>query len=323
MGSIIAAVILLICVLIGGIAGNYFYNLALDPKTDKSAVFNAPHNNIESEDAEAAEEEAVMETSASPEALRIWSDTITYTQHRITSFDDLKLSGHVIYQETPTHQWVIVAHGYGMRGIYMAASAKHFYEQGYNVLLPDARGHGDSEGNYIGMGWHDRLDMAAWIEEVITWDPESRIVLYGVSMGGATVMMTAGEELPPNVKAVVEDCGYTSVGDEFAYQLKELFGLPRFPVIQFASAVTKIRAGYTFGEASALQQLKKAEIPILFIHGEDDTFVPYEMLDQVYAAAAGEKERFIVAGAGHGEASNVAGEAYWSKVFGFIDNYIE
>ena len=84
-------------------------------------------------------------------------------------------------------------------------------EMGFTVLMPGLRGHGESTGHYIGMGWHNRLDMLRWIDEIVRDDPEAEIVLFGISMGGATVMMTSGEALPPNVKVIVEDCGYTSV----------------------------------------------------------------------------------------------------------------
>lgn len=122
---------------------------------------------------------------------------------------------------------------------------------------------------------------------------------------------------------MVEDCGYTSAKDEFSYQLKEIFGLPAFPIMDFASLVTKLRAGYTLGEASAVKQLLKTELPVLFIHGTADTFVPSSMLDEVYEAAGGEKEKFAVEDAGHGMAAAVAGEQYWESVFTFVVWYID
>ena len=155
-------------------------------------------------------------------------------------------------------------------------------------------------------------------------DPQAEIVLFGVSMGGATVMMTAGEaDLSPNVKCVIEDCGYSSVWDEFAGQLKEMFGLPTFPVLDAASLVTRVRAGWSFKEASAVEQLKKTSLPMLFIHGEDDTFVPYAMLDVVYGAcASADKERLSIPGAGHGGAAGTDPELYWATVEAFLDKHM-
>ena len=127
--------------------------------------------------------------------------------------------------EVSTDKTVIIAHGYSGHSEQMSGFAQMYHKDlGYNVLLPDARGHGRSEGDYIGFGWPERKDYLKWIDQVIEHTGEStQVVLHGVSMGGATVMMTSGEELPPQVKAIVEDCGYTSVTDELKYQLKRMY----------------------------------------------------------------------------------------------------
>lgn len=308
---IVCIIVVILIFGVGIFIGNYFYNLALNPNADRSVVFGAPHNQMD----------GTRDNPDKPPA-EIWAETVEFTEQSITSDDGLKLNAYRLEQEAATDKWVIVVHGYSSQAMYMKESAMNFYGQGFNVLMPDARGHGKSEGDYIGMGWHERKDMVKWAEEIIADQPDAQIVFYGVSMGGGTVMMTAGEELPENVKAIVEDCGYSSVKEEFAYQLNQIFGLPSFPVMNFASLVTKVRAGYTLEEASAVEQLKKAKVPILFIHGTEDTFVPYAMLDEVYEAAASEKEKFVVEGAGHGMAAAVAGEAYWDRVFDFIGKYL-
>lgn len=151
----------------------------------------------------------------------------------------------------------------------------------------------------------------------------AQIVLHGVSMGAATVMMTGGEELPSNVKAIVEDCGYTSVRDQLAYQLKRMYKLPAFPMIQSTSLLTKARAGYDFNEASALNQIKKAKTPMLFIHGSEDLFVPTWMVHELYENAPVEKELFIVQDAGHGLARAFDPKGYDRKVSHFIGRYMK
>lgn len=287
-------------------AGNYFYTLALDPRADRSMIFQAPHNRMDAPNEQYDE-------------LREWQQSIKLEQEQMLSSDHLNLNAYKIEHPEGSGKWAVIAHGYNAEALSMLEPARHFYEQGYNILLPDARGHGQSDGDYIGMGWPECKDMVQWIEHLTIQQPDAKILLYGVSMGAATMMMTAGEPLPDNVRAVIEDCGYTSVKEEFSYQLKQLFGLPSFPVINFASAVAKVRAGYTLGEADAVRQLKKAKVPILFIHGTEDTFVPYEMLDKVYQAAGSKKEKFAVKGAGHGMAAAVAGDEYWQRVFQFAD----
>lgn len=297
--------------------GNYFYNFALNADDEKEFLEGNEHLG----DSLLIDEQLEAEATAADEAFLAEHKTETIS---ITSNDELKLklAGYVYEQESKVSEWVMVAHGYTSSAEGMTRYIRHFYEQGYNVLAVDLRGHGNSEGDYIGMGWHDRLDMVEWIDEVIQRDAQAEIALFGISMGGATVMMTAGEELPENVKVIVEDCGYASVSDVFIYQLDDLFGLPEFPVIQAANTVTKIRAGYDLYEASAVEQLKKSELPILFIHGDKDTFVPFEMLDDVYNAAAGEKEQLIIEGAGHGEAVKVKPDVYWQAVDRFMGEYL-
>lgn len=299
--------LLLILLIVFFLAGNYFYRLALVPGTNRDVVFGAPHNEMDMGDIEEQEKDAD----------NAWFEAEKEVVH-ITSFDGLKLHGWFMKQKEETHRYAIICHGYTAEGMQMIGAGKRFGEEGFSVLLPDARGHGTSEGKYIGMGWHDRLDILEWIAFLTKQDKAAEIMLFGVSMGAATAMMTAGEALPPQVKVIVEDCGYTSAWDEFSYQLKALFQLSKFPIMYAATAVAKLRAGFTLGEASAIRQLKKATVPILFVHGSEDTFVPANMLEEVYAAADVPKEKILVPGAGHGAASAVLGEEYWKRVFAFV-----
>ena len=202
----------------------------------------------------------------------------------------------------------------------MYSYARYYAEQGYNVLTPDMRSHGDSEGKFIGMGWLDKEDVKLWIDHVLGIDPDAQIILHGVSMGGATVMMTSGEDLPHNVKAIIDDCGYTSVWDEFTDEARYLFNISQFPILYTASAISKIRAGYTFQEASALEQVKNTSIPIFFIHGEEDNFVNTRMVYSLYDACNSQKDLYVVEGAGHGQALYMDPDKYFTKVFGFINS---
>lgn len=241
------------------------------------------------------------------------------------SFDHLKLNGRLLKQkQTGRPKLALIAHGYTSNRDGMYDFGKLFYEEGFDIFLADARGHGTSEGKYIGFGWPDRLDYVNWIHQLNElYDGEVDIVLYGISMGAATVMMTAGEELPSNVKLIIEDCGYDSVQNELSYQLNDMFGLPAFPLIPVTSTYTQLRAGYNFKEASAVKQLEKNNLPVLFIHGEEDKFVPYSMMAPLVAATKGPKETYSVPGAAHAGAFKADKVKYKQVVHDFLMTYLK
>lgn len=250
---------------------------------------------------------------------RDWLDQYSPESVSITSADGLILRGLWLPADQPTGRTAILAHGYASRGSYMGRWAEFYHRLGYNALLPDARGHGDSDGRHICFGWLDRLDCLRWIRFVTgRVGPDSEIVLHGVSMGGATVLMTSGEALPENVRFVISDCAYTSARDVLAYQMTRLFRLPTFPILPLASLICKLRAGFSYDEASALRQVTKSRTPTLFIHGRKDKFVPTEMVHRLHAACAAPKELFIVPEAGHGLAFATDPEGYAARVSRFI-----
>ncbi|MFV0440950.1 MAG: alpha/beta hydrolase [Lachnospirales bacterium] len=302
--------------------GVYFYKFALDPKTDKSKVFNADHNKMESDEKGIESDSELKEKEEKEKKYQNWLENVEINDRGIYSHDNLFLHGEEIVKEN-SNKWVILCHGYYESGKGMLRYAKKFHDKGFNVLLPSARAHGQSEGDYIGMGWHDRLDIVDWINKIIeAKGSDVQIMLYGVSMGGATVMMVSGEDLPENVKVIVEDCGYSSTWEEFAYQLKATYGLPSFPVLHAASLVSKVKAGFSLEEANAVSQVRKSKTPTLFIHGTDDTFVPYEMVYKVYEALDAPKDLIIVEGAGHGKSWATLKYKYWENIWNFVDDYI-
>lgn len=238
----------------------------------------------------------------------------------IQSFDGLTLKGYFL--ENPSTNYVILCHGFTGKHSEMVGRAEYFYRKGYCVLLPDARAHGESEGRYRGMGWLERNDLKLWIEEIIAKEADAKIVLFGQSMGAATVMNTAAEELPAQVKLVIQDCGYTSVWDEFAGQLKVRYHLPAFPVMHIADQICKRKAGYTFREAAPLRQIGKCKLPILMIHGAEDDFVPCRFVEELFQAANEPKEKLVVKNAGHCMSMVVDTERYWNTVDAFIAKYL-
>ncbi len=240
-----------------------------------------------------------------------------------TAEDGLKLYGRFLKNEG-SHTYAICCHGYkNQRMQDISNQAKRFYGMGHNVFAGHARGHGKSEGNYIGMACKERRDIVGWIRKIVAMDPEARIFLYGVSMGGATVMTTSGEKLPPNVKCAIEDCGYQSAWDEFCFHLRWVFGLPAVPILNVCQVIARARYGFGFKEHSAIRQVKNTRIPLLFIHGDRDTFVPYRMMKPLYEACGAEHKKAVsIEGAEHAEAYWVGEEAYWREVGAWLDAYL-
>ncbi|MEF9951602.1 MAG: alpha/beta hydrolase [Clostridium sp.] len=308
---LIVLIVLILTLSLVGIyfVADFFYNLALNPNTPKDMVFN---------DGGLKKSEVVVNGYTDEDWLKKVSNQ---KELSITSFDNLKLYGYEVPSKKESNIWVISVHGYNNSSKHMATYARQFNNFGYNVLLPELRGHGKSQGEYVGMGWHDRLDIVNWIDYINKNNKDAEIILHGVSMGAATVMMTSGEKLPGNVKAIIEDCGYTSAWDQFSYHLNNKFNLPDFPILNASDVLAKSRANYSLKDASAINQLAKTNIPMLFIHGDKDDFVPLSMVDTLYKSHNGEKEMLIIEGAGHGKSSQVNPTLYFKTTKNFIEKY--
>ena len=244
------------------------------------------------------------------------------------SFDDLKL--HATYfppinERAGGKKVAICFHGYTSKGMSDYIGLSNYYlKKGYGMLLPDARAHGESEGTYIGFGCLDRKDALVWMKWVIEECGEDvEIILHGTSMGGATVLMASGLELPPQVKGIVSDCGFTSPKEVFTHVLNTMYHLPAFPVIQAADVVNRKLAGYGMDECNAKREVQKAKVPILFIHGSKDTFVPFRMCHELYDNCASPKKKLIVEGAAHAESYYKDPEKYEEALTTFFEELKE
>lgn len=315
------------------LASHYFYNVSVkrNRKDFLQQSGDLPQSNQTENDGaggaamSGAESNPDEASSSNETAVGEWLETQPYETWNLVTNDGLNLVGYYLPAEKETTKTAILAHGYTSQGKDMAGFARMFRDElGFNVLMPDDRGHGASEGDYIGFGWPDRLDYLKWIDKAVERvGPDAQIVLHGISMGGATVMMVSGETLPSQVKAIVEDCGYTSVADQLAYQLGRMYKLPSFPLLHTTNLMTNLRAGYDFYQASSVEQVKKATVPMLFIHGSEDTFVPTDMVYQCYEACPTDKDLLLVEGAGHALAYTTDKQAYTAKVAAFIGKYVD
>ncbi len=316
--TIIISITILI-ILIAGISygiGNYFVNYAI------ARSGNGGDRQVKDEVTLSQESEDVIQKNRkeATEKAEEWSNSIEQKNVEITAKDGIKLKGTEYIVNTENNKWAIVLHGYRSSPKSVLTIGEHFSKEGYNVLIPNMRGCGESEGKYIGMGWLDKDDLQGWIKLIVEQNENSEIILHGSSMGSATVLMASGDNIPSNVKAIIADSGYTSVWDIFASEAKKRFNIPKFPVLNMFQIVAKVRAGYDIKKASALEQVKKSKTPILFIHGDADDFVPEYMCEQLYEAANCKKEKLIIEGAGHTDSKYKGPETYYNKIFEFINN---
>lgn len=250
-----------------------------------------------------------------------WYDNTYHQEVIIKNRKGNNLHGVEFRNPSNSNVWVVCLHGWTNVNREMSSYAMEYYKRGFNVLLPDLRGHNNSEHKFVTMGWLDRLDVVDWIKNIVAENPRARIIIHGVSMGAATTMMTTGEELPENVEVAVEDCGFTSVKDIFVDQCIRKYHLPPKMVMPQATLVNKLINGFFFGEASAVEQVKKSKTPTLFIHGDKDAFVLLDNLAPVYEACAAPKEKYIIKGAEHAVSSHWFHEEYWMVVDCFLRKY--
>lgn len=243
---------------------------------------------------------------------------------QLTSRDGLRLRASFIPNVRGTgNRVVILAHGLGHSREQMIPWARTFADWGYDVLMPDARAHGESEGTTIGYGWLDRHDYQQWIDQVIEFRGSAvQIVLLGISMGAATVLATTGEDLPTNVKAVIADSGYASILSEARYRLQHKYHVPAAPTMALANQVSRVDAGYRLADGDIAAQVRHTRLPIFFIQGAHDQTVPVANLDVLFQAAVGPKAKYRHPTAAHIATRAADPATYDRKVAAFLAPYV-
>ena len=260
--------------------------------------------------------------------LKPWIDSLNHTSALKDTFiinrEGIKLHAYFAAAKKATKKTAVIVHGYTDNAIRMMMIGYLYnHDLDYNILLPDLQYHGKSEGKAIQMGWKDRLDVLEWMNVAHKiYGDTTEMVVHGISMGAATTMMLSGEPQKEYVKCFIEDCGYTSVWDEFSQEIKVRFHLPEFPLMYTTSVLCKLMYGWDFKEASSLNQLKKCELPMYFIHGDKDTFVPTWMVYPLYEAKPGDKELWVVPGAKHAVSYKENKEEYTKRIRAFVGKYI-
>ena len=245
----------------------------------------------------------------------------------LRTYDGLTLRGWRFDPDTArpaAHCYAICVHGYTGEPAEMAPWAHHYARRGFTVIVPAQRGHGDSEGRFVTMGHMEHRDLMQWVNAIVARDPQARILLDGNSMGAATVLLACADpRLAPNVVAAVADSAYTNVASQLEMTVSSLLHAPAWtakPVVAWASLWNRLRLGFGFHDVSPLNAVRHMHIPVLFIHGMDDTIVSPRCARELYEACASNDAALLeVPGAVHTAEFAVDPQRYWRTVDAFID----
>ena len=255
-------------------------------------------------------------------------EAMVWYQHRekeelfLTSRDGLRLRG--AYLEAPEAKGcVLLFHGFRSCGEFdFSLVLPMLYENGYSTLLVDQRSHNRSQGRYIGYGILERYDCQRW-----AWLMHNKLggrlplFLEGLSMGASTVMMASDLPMPPSVRGIIADCGFNSAWEEIRHCIHQWYHISSFPILPLTDLACRAAAGYSLKETTAARSLSRSSLPVLFVHGTGDDFVPASMTEENYAAAGGEKRRVLVDKAGHGLSYLVAEEQCREALLRFLRDY--
>lgn len=315
---IIAAAIVVYIILV-----NVLVSAALVPDfMEKLEAFERITEKSYAEQVQTADIKINFQTALEEE--KVWLAEVESQKLYAETEDGYTLVANEFLTQEESHKWVILLHGYTGWKEAMYPFAYWYYQQGFHVIVPDLRCQGESDGDFIGMGWTDHYDCMLWINYILEQDADARIVLHGQSMGAAAALMMTGEDfLPDHVKAVISDCAYTDAYSMFEDKIRDWFHLPAFPIVDTACLMLRLRGGYSLYDASALEAVKNSSTPTLFIHGSEDAMIPAEMAQELYDAAACEKELLIIEGAGHAQSQDKDPDTYYGTIEAFLEDKLD
>lgn len=272
--------------------------------------------------------EAMKETPFADHADNILAADRWLRDHRaedvyIESHDGLQLHGLLVAADKPKGT-VLLAHGYRSCYLLDFSLVLNVYHQiGFNLLIPDQRSHGKSQGKYITFGVKESEDMLRWVSYHNERLGNLPILLSGMSMGASTVLFMADRELPENVCGIIADCGFTSPKAILQHVFKKTVHFPTGPIIWVTDLLSRIFAGFSLREKDTRKTLADCKVPVLMIHGMEDNFVPCDMTRQGYDSCTSEKQLLLVAGAGHGVSFFHDQVGYTAAVMYFLKTHIK
>ena len=297
-------IVLLICLglfIILMSLGYHLFSIALKRQTSKKLVFTN------------------KQKTQSVKVVPAWTHSFEKTS--CVSCDGITLSGYA-RKKDQTNPWIIFVHGYSGNLTNMIPYINHFADKDYNILAIDLRGHGGSEGKYYGLSYHDACDINSWVEQIRKTEYASKIVLFGISMGGASVLRAAAK-YNNDISMVISDSAPSDMKTVFSRMLRHNFGILEKPLILIVGFWLRLIVNFSFADTDLIKDIKNMSVPTLIIHGCDDGFVPVSMANDIFDCIDKKKEKLLVKKADHTKSVHVAPDLYWERVDGFLSTYLD
>lgn len=295
--SILALLLLLVA---AGYIGNYFFESA-------NHIYIPKH-----EDRKQASIENLLTG-------QLWFNTLHLSDFNIKSHLGYTLHGNNIHGDDSTKLTIILVHGVTAHRWSMLKYATLYTEKGYNVILYDQMAHGDSEGDFVSYGHYEKLDLQRIVQHAKAIFPNTTIGIHGESMGASTALLhSAINEENKDVDFYIADCGYSNLTAQFQYRLREDYNMPDFGITAVASYISSLENNFHYSEVSPIDAIQKSSVPILFIHGTKDDYVPTVMSQLMYLARKDNSTLFLVHKAKHARSIDTNYKKYKRSVEKFI-----
>lgn len=251
-------------------------------------------------------------------------EQLPFEQLHLQAEDGTILAGCYYVNPAAQKKTAVLIHGHSSNGFegYASVGLKYI-RHGYNILLVDNRACGESGGKWCTFGLLESTDTLHWVNSLVRDDPENQIVIHGTSLGGAAACMMADLELPKQVKAIVSDCAYANIKEQLSYIIQTAMHMPAWMILPAVLEWFHLETGLSVDERSPLTSAAHAKVPMLFIHGAEDAYVPKENAEKLYQACSAEKQLLLISGAGHAASHYIGKEKYEVPLFDFLDHCLK